>query len=274
MTQKVIYNIAAIAPSWLINGLRSSPALRTLVRSWAQGRNLRIPTGVGAGLWFNAGHSNPAYALGTNERPVQAALAEHLHAGATFFDIGGNVGFFTVIGARLVGPTGHVFVFEPVPDNAAIIRRNLALNHFENVTLFEKAVAQTSGRTSLHVSSYSGGAVLASVGKPPELKETITVGTVSVDELVAQQLVRPPAVVKIDVEGAEMDVFHGMTQTLQTFKPVIIYEIDDGTEAPFRTKCDACAQFLRAMGYELTELENSYTETDWIVGHFVATPRK
>lgn len=274
MTHKLMYNLASVTPTWLVDWFRSSPALRNIVRSWAQGRNLRIPTGAGAGLWFNAGHSNPAYTLGTNERPVQAALAEHLHAGDTFFDIGGNVGFFTVIGARLVGPAGHVYVFEPVPENAATIRRNLALNHFEHVTLFEKAVAQASGEAALHVSSYSGGAALASVGEPPELKETITVSLVSIDDLVAQQVVRPPTVVKIDVEGAELDVLRGMAHTLQTFKPVIIYEIDDGAEEPFRAKCDACARLLQAADYELTRLENSYTETDWIVGHFVATPRR
>jgi FkbM family methyltransferase len=274
MAHKLIYKLAAITPPWLVKWLRSSPALRTMVRSWAQGRNLRIPTGAGAGILFNAGPSNPAYALGTNEPPVQAALAEHLQAGDIFFDIGGNVGFFTVIGARLVGSEGHVYVFEPAPENAAMIRHNLALNHFDHVTLFEKAVAQTSGQAALHVSTYSGGAALASVGEPPDLKETITVGIVSIDELVTQQQVKPPTVVKIDVEGAEMDVLQGMAQTLHRYKPVLIYEIDDGAEAAYRAKCDACAQFLRSAGYELSELEHSYTATDWIVGHFVATPRQ
>jgi FkbM family methyltransferase len=269
-----LVRIAEMMPEWLVARLRANTAARNFVRRWTQGRARRMTTGVGAGLWFIAGLSNPAYAVGDNELPVQRWLAQHLQPGATLYDIGGNVGFFTVLGAKLVGPTGHVYVFEPVPENAATIRHNLAMNEFRNVIVFENAVARVGGNVALNVAEYSGGAVLASAGKPPDHKETIMVRSVAIDELIEQGQVKAPQVVKIDVEGAELDVLQGMAQTLARDTPLIIYEIDDGAEAAFRAKCEACEQFLHRAGYQVTPLEDSYPMTDWIVGHFVAAPKK
>jgi FkbM family methyltransferase len=230
-------------------------------------------TGVGAGLRFNAAGSNPGYALGTNEPPVQEALANYLRAGDIFYDIGANVGFFTVIGAKLVGQTGHVYAFEPVPENAASIRRNIELNNFAHVTLFEKAVSHSTGKGELLLSHCSGGATLSSAGTSPDVKGTISIELISIDDLVAQQKIAPPAVVKIDVEGAELDVLQGMSQTIKKFKPVIIYEVDDEKEGPFQQKLKACDAFVQTFGYELTTLQDSYPKSGWKVGHTVAVPK-
>jgi FkbM family methyltransferase len=261
-------------PPWLLDGLRSSKLIRDLARRWAGGRDLQIATGSGAGLRFNAGPSNPAYGLGTNERPVQEELARHLHPGDIFFDIGANVGFFTVIGAKLVGPTGRVFAFEPAPANADRVRHNVALNSFANVTLLEKAVAQHAGQAELLVTSYSGGAALASVGTLGDVQERIAVEVVSIDELIAQGALQPPTFVKIDVEGAELDVLRGMVDTLATHKPLIIYEVDDEDEGRFQQKLAACATYLREHEYQARPLADSYQNSDWYVGHVFAAPLK
>ena len=75
---------------------------------------------------INLHGSAVAFATGMAERPLQSALQRELRPGATFFDIGANVGFVTLIAARLVGPSGRVVAFEPVPENVAAIRENLA----------------------------------------------------------------------------------------------------------------------------------------------------
>lgn len=263
-----------VIPPPLFERLRMTPALRRL-----QGERFpRIQSGIGTGLEFDPGPSNGAYATGANEEPMQQALAQHLKPGQTFFDIGANVGFFTVLGARLVGPRGKVFAFEPVPRNAVYVKFNARLNHFSHVSVLEKAVSSRSGQAKLWVAEYSGGAALDITPAPPDLKTVITVETVTVDQLtfgstLDRETHPRPAVIKVDVEGAELDVFQGMTRTLAELRPVLVYEIDDGTQEGFDNKYQACEQFLLRAGYQVTRLPDSYPGDHWIVGHALATPK-
>jgi FkbM family methyltransferase len=246
---------------------------RRLVHRWARNRDVTISAGIGAGLKFNAAHSNPAYSLGTNEPPVQQILAQNLQAGDVLYDIGANVGFFTILGAKLVGSTGHVYAFEPVPENAAAVHHNASLNNLTQVTVLHRAVSDRDGSGELLLAYYSGGSALSTVDTPPpDLKGIIDVGVVTVDSLVGRQAILPPTVVKIDVEGAEINVLRGMSQTMNEHKPLIIYEIDDEDEASFNQKQEACAAFLIGNGYSVTRIEDSYQEIEWHVGHFIARP--
>lgn len=255
-----------------LSQLESNPTASRIVRLGVKNRNVTICNGVGAGLKFNAGSSNPDYALGTNEYPVQQALARYLKPGDTFYDIGANIGFFTVIGARLVGSTGRVYAFEPVPENAASLQRNADLNQFHHVTVFGKAVSRSQGKGELLLTHHPGGATLSIADHPPDMKGTIAIDLVSIDHLIAQQKLAPPAVVKIDVEGAELDVLHGMSQTIKEFKPAIICEIDAQHKENFIRKNKEFEAFMRALGYEITPLKAAYPATGWHVGHTVATP--
>ena len=82
--------------------------------------------------------SNPEYAIGNNELPVQEAIEGWLQPGDIFYDIGTNVGFFMVIAARKVGKNGHVYAFEPLPANVEVIRHNIMMNGFKNITLLKR----------------------------------------------------------------------------------------------------------------------------------------
>jgi FkbM family methyltransferase len=248
------------------------PAARRVATWWVRNRDVRIATGVGAGLRFRVGDANPSYAFGTNELPVQHALATYLKPGHVFCDIGANVGFFTVIAARLVGPSGRVYAFEPMPDNAVLLRRNVELNAFRHVTVVEKAVSSASGQGELLLSHFSGGSALLTATAPPDLKGRIPVELVSVDDLVAGRDVAAPNVVKIDVEGAELDVLRGMSATIQAHKPIIVYEVDDGDPEAFERKQADCRSFLQPFGYRLSVLENSYPYGDWRVANITAVP--
>jgi len=250
------------------------PSLRTIARQWLLWRDVTIPAGVARGLRFNAGRSDPFYALGVNERPVQDALKAHLRAGDVFYDIGANVGFLSLVGARLVGSEGRVEAFEPVPENLAVLRQNVVMNDLENrVTVHALAVSRTSGRCMLNLAGYSGGSSLAEEGTPPpDLKGSLEVDTISVDELIFRRGLPAPRLVKIDVEGAEQSVMEGMTKTLDRLKPVLLYEIDDETLSGFYQKSNACGGFLKARGYTLTRLADAYPVGRWKVAHFLAIP--
>jgi len=257
---------------WLKVKLRSIHFIRKIVRRWTRRRDIRIAGGVGAGLRFNIAGSSPEYAAGSNELPVQNTLASHLRAGDVFFDIGANIGFFTTIAARLVGPQGKVCAFEPVPGNVAALKHNLALNDFKNVQIFPCAVSNQTGTGELMLADWMGGASLSTAAAPPDLKGMMTVDLITIDELVMQKKVVPPALVKIDVEGAEEEVLKGMTTTIRVHQPVIIYEIDDENQEGFDQKQAVCETLLKSYGYQVTRLEDSYQGGEWLVGNYLAIP--
>jgi FkbM family methyltransferase len=253
---------------WLL----SRRVTRAAARRWYRRRDARIAAGPAAGLWFNAGPGDVDFNLGRYERPVQAALVEHLRPGDTFYDVGANLGFFTMLAARLVGPSGRVYAFEPVPENAAAVRHNARLNDFGQVTVLEKAVADAAGRGELRQAHHAGGSALSTVAPPPDVKGIIPVEIVTIDGLVTGGTCAPPSLVKIDVEGAEMAVLEGMVETMQEYRPLILYEIDDGDAAAYEEKLVACQAFLEAHSYEVRPLPDAYAGIPWHVGHRLALP--
>jgi FkbM family methyltransferase len=258
------------AVRWLVEMIRSVPFARKIAYRLIRTRDIQIASGAGKGLKFNIAGLNSSYASGTNEMPVQEALVKQIKTGDVFLDIGANIGFFTVIGARMVGPDGRVYAFEPVPANTAALRHNIALNSFENTKIFESAVSNFSGKGELLLAGWGGGSTLAYASSPPDLKGILEVDLVTIDQLVERGEIDPPAVVKIDVEGAELEVLQGMAQTLEQHHPVIVYEIDDEKIEGYQKKQSACEVYLKSYGYQITQLENSYPETGWIVGNYLA----
>jgi FkbM family methyltransferase len=221
---------------------------------------------VGAGLRFDAGGANPGYALGTTEPLVQEALAGLLRPADVFYDIGANVGFFTILGAHMVGPGGRVFAFEPLPENAVALRRNAALNGFDHVTLIEAAVSHAAGTATLFTAAEPTWAKLATPGDAQATERTVTVRLVTIDDLLAEGSVAAPTLVKIDVEGAELDVIAGMTHTIERHRPVILCEMH-GKNHEF-------AALMRALAYDVTVIEGPgpLEEARWDV-HALARPR-
>lgn len=160
------------------------------------GNRMRIP----------AADRNSSYIKDEYEPEVVSKLRELLRPGMIFCDVGANFGLLTLLAARLVGPAGRVFAFEPLPENARIIRQNIALNGFKNVTLIEAGVAETEGEALLHLSEDGGSHSLA--GVPPRGRpETITVRTVRLDGVPGLEWID---VLKSDTEGTEMSVLRSL----------------------------------------------------------------
>jgi FkbM family methyltransferase len=270
MTATVTTNPGRRAVKWLVNLIRSIPFVRQLAYKLIRQRDIQIASGAGAGLKFNIAGLNPSYASGTNEMPIQEALVSRIKAGDVFLDIGANIGFFSVIGARLVGPDGRVYAFEPVPANLTALQRNIGLNQFANTKIMQSAVSNHSGKGELLLADWGGGSALKGASTPPDICGTMEVELVTIDQLVEQGEIEPPAVVKIDVEGAELEVLQGMARTLEKHHPVLIYELDDDNPERYQQKQDACEAYLLPLGYHITRLDDSYPGTGWIVGHYLA----
>jgi FkbM family methyltransferase len=217
---------------------------------------LRVPQGHAGGLAFDmrylpVSHAHfGSIAFGNLESAVQEAMVRHLGDGGVFYDIGANLGFFTLLGAHLAGlQNGHVYAFEAAPDNAAAIRSNAELNGISNVTVIAKAVAASSGRGRLQVVDDQSWSKLENYGEHPYTEQVIDVELVAIDDLIAAGELRPPTLVKIDVEGAELAVLEGMSSTIDAYRPAIICELHD-THAEFVVA-------MRAHGYRLINLEGT-----------------
>jgi FkbM family methyltransferase len=245
----------------------TGPLARTFVArssSWIRDHDVVISHGVAAGLWFNAAGANAGYALGTTEPQVQEAVRTIVTPRDVVYDVGANVGFFTVLTARLVGPAGAVIAFEPLPQTATAARRNADLNGFTHVTVLTCAAGRRTGTAKLELREESTWAKLAdeSTAGP-----TVDVEIVAIDDLVDAGRILPPSFVKIDVEGAELDVIEGMRRTIAAYHPVILCEMH-GKNAAF-------ASLMESLGYTVRSLESDLpvAQARWDV-HAVATPKQ
>jgi FkbM family methyltransferase len=241
-------------------------------RAFVRNRSWTVECGEARGLTI-AFPQNLDYVRGSTEPPIQKCIARYLASGGVFYDIGANVGFFSLLAARRVGPQGFVYAFEPLADNVAAIRRNVRLNGFANVTVHQVAVDARSGEGELLLTAWDGGSSLATAaGAPAQPLQRHTVRVVALDDLIQQEGLRPPTLVKIDVEGVEGGVLAGMVKALAAFRPVLVYEVDDRDAHSFERRWKELDQFVSGFGYRVTHLESSYPNLRWHVGHSLAVP--
>jgi FkbM family methyltransferase len=210
---------------------------------------LAILGGLAHGLRLDARSFKPwgaqAYAVltGTHEIQVQQAIIRSARAGDVVWDVGANIGYLALIAARIVGPTGRVVAIEPDPQSAAAIRRNAQLNDLEQVEVVEAAADRSSATADLVVVRDRLWTRLASVGDHHESEQRVEVRTLALDDLGGP----PPTLIKIDVEGAELDVIAGMQRLLRDERPIVVCEMH-GLNADF------CAA-MRAAGYVVCNLD-------------------
>jgi FkbM family methyltransferase len=205
-----------------------------------------VAHGIGAGLRFDCGQSLLSYLAGTSEPEVQRALARLVAPGQTAWDIGANVGFFSLLLARLVGRAGRVLAVEPHPANAATLRRNVALNSLQNVDVLEAAVADADGVTTLSIDR--GSTVAKLVSGASVAHSTVDVRVVTLDELWAAEKYGAPALIKMDIEGAETRALQGARRLLESAQPVVLCELH-ATNRPV-------VEILDSAGYACFSLED------------------
>ncbi len=204
--------------------------------------------GAGKGLRFNPAASNAGFVLGTSEPGVQRAMELLLKPGMTFYDVGANVGFHSVIGARLVGPSGCVVCFEPLPENLASIRHNAAINDFAHVRALQVALSDTDGEATFITSAKSTWGTLASVGVPPtDPLNKIEVTVRRLDGLAIEKHLPSPDVIKIDVEGAEAGVLAGAEMILLIHRPLLLIELH-GTNGAVAGKLEELNYCVSVLG--------------------------
>jgi FkbM family methyltransferase len=145
---------------------------------------------------------------------ITVELMRHIRPGSHVIDVGANCGYYSIMAAALAGPEGRVMAVEPQPRLAECIRRSRRVNGFSGLDVVECAVTAKAGeKATLSVLPNDlGGASLTDRGG-----ERIDVLTTNVDDLVASEHMGGRLdLIKIDAEGAELDIWHGMGKTIES----------------------------------------------------------
>ncbi len=174
-----------------------------------------------------------------------------LRPGMTVVDIGANIGLYTALAAKGVGPTGRVLALEPDPESFAFLRRTIAENGFENVEPFQVAASAAAGDAELYSNPDNRGD--SRLYADPLLGDKpLQVRTTTVDELLGSRNLRSVDVLKIDTQGAEGLVLAGARETLANSPNLtILMEFWPYGLARTGSRADVLLALLRESGFQI-----------------------
>jgi FkbM family methyltransferase len=141
----------------------------------------------------------------------------------TFWDVGAHIGFFSLLAGRLVGESGQVHSFEPLEENRRRLQDGLQKNNCKNITVHDVALAAVSGKATFHA---HGSSLMWTLVAERGKEEGIKVRCCTLDETM-QSATTFPDLIKIDTEGAEVDVLRGGVQLFSTAGPALLVEFSN-----------------------------------------------
>lgn len=160
---------------------------------------------------------------GEYEPEVVAVFRRELRPGMNAIDIGANIGFFSMLAASLVGPSGSVLAVEPNGGNARLAEASRRLNGFAHMRVLQAAAGREPGMLSLNTSFSNGTTSALEEGF---ILHAETVGCIAIDQIVTPG--RQIHLIKLDVEGAEYNALLGCQQILRRDRPVLVFEFGPG----------------------------------------------
>lgn len=228
------------------------PGLSHVLRWWAhrfsEDSVVTIRHGLAAGFRWRRHHRYVnGYWVGHYELPIQQALSTLLGPGHTFYDVGANAGFFTLVASRLVGPRGRCYAFDPLPDNRDSIVEQITLNNLTNCHAVPVAIGETERQAAFSFDASETST--AHLGLPDADQQQVEAQVTTLDAAWAK--FGAPDVVKMDIEGAEATALRGARRMLQEVRPCWLIELHG-------PPCEAeVRQTLAAAQYSFYRLDGS-----------------
>lgn len=221
--------------------------LRLPLRLIPRGLTVLILQGPLRGSKWIVGSGNHGYWLGSYEMEKVVRFAQAVPSGATVFDLGANVGYYTLLSAARAGPSGRVFAFEPLPRNLDYLRRHLALNRIANAIVVPAAVSDRGGTIRFAEDASTSRGRIGSEGG-------IEVRSIGLDEWIEREQIPDPNLLKIDIEGAEFLALQGARNMLRRAHPQIFLSTHSG-----KVHRD-CLGLLESLGYRVESLDGRAAE--------------
>ena len=211
------------------------------------------------------------------EMNVRRYLCDTLKPGMTFMDVGANLGLHTVLAAKLVGPSGRVFSFEPSRREFERLNENVRINGMENVATHRYAVSDRGGRVVLTVcdDEFGGFNSIGTVSHPAakdHVSHQEDVDAICLDDFVDTNDIGKLDVLKIDVEGAEVLTLKGARKLLSgAASPTVLCELCDLTATGLGVTARDVRKLLQEYGYSVYSLRDycktgllPAEEKDWV----------
>lgn len=183
--------------------------------------------------------------------PLETGVVEaNVKQGSVVVDAGANIGYYTLLLARLTGPSGKVIAIEPDPDNFALLKRNVEANGYRNVVLHQKAVGERQGYVKLYRSMRNSAQ--HSLAPSEQDAPFVEVELARIDDLVAG----PVDFMKIDVEGAELGAMRGARELLAKSPDLkIMTEFNPRALNDFGVRTEEYLALLESYGFRFSDID-------------------
>ena len=195
------------------------------------------------------------YFYGHYHERYEADLVQRLLSGDdVFWDVGANVGYFTLVAATALNHRGRIMAFEPGKNAYARLTENLALNPWRNIQAYPVAVTDREGEAVLHLAGdiADSSANLYQAAAAQAGFEVCR--TVALDHFLKEENLPPPHLIKLDAEGAELAVLKGAQKLIAESPPLWLMEMEEKNLRAAGASKAAVAQFLTGCGYRAAHL--------------------
>jgi FkbM family methyltransferase len=173
-------------------------------------------------------------------------------------DAGANCGIYTMAAARLVGPSGRVLSFEPGSQAFSVLKKNIEINHFQNVRAYRAALCDKNGKGRLYHNKNES--INFSLGCPKNTHvEFEEVTTRTLESVLAEGVADKIGLIKLDVEGAEELVLRGVGKLIHHSRPTIIWEMNPLAAERLDLSCTGTWELLKSYGYAFFFLTDAGT---------------
>jgi FkbM family methyltransferase len=189
-----------------------------------------------------------------HERYEADLVARLMEDDEVFWDIGANVGYFTLVAATALKERGQIIAFEPGKNAYARLKENISLNPYGIIKAYPIAVSDREGEAVLHVSGdiADSSASLFQASHSQTRQEVCR--TSSLDHFLMAEGLRPPTLIKLDAEGAELAVLQGAKKLISRSPPMFLMEMEEKTLQAAGASKAAIQHFLESYGYRAAHL--------------------
>lgn len=190
------------------------------------------------------------YLFGSYELPTIRHIRSFLTPGAVCVDVGAQMGYLSLAMATCAGRKSVVHAFEPEGSNAARFMENMALNNIQNVHLHREAISNVEGMLQLFLSKTANAGTHSTLYNESTVTESsIQIPATTLDAFARANDLQRLDLIKVDVEGAELEVLQGADTVLRAYRPRVILELCDQLQIGRGLSSRKIKEFMVERGY-------------------------
>ena len=197
------------------------------------------------------------YLSGLWEPETTHLISKKMKPGMNVLDVGADIGYYTILFAKLVGAKGKVYAFEPIPKAKQYLDKNVELNELKNISTFGFALFDDAGMVCLE-DPFNKSKI--NPQKKRLSKNDIQVEMKVFDGLRSKESIDRVHFMKLDVEGAEMNILRGMRETIKKDRPEILVELHPRQLKDFGFLPSDILEFLTGLGYQIDPVDRPHID--------------